>query len=997
MRQPVRNLLELCFQSMRNHRALGVVQHIDLANDGWRKPLAATLLVLSTCVAQAQSAILDAYQERDGLANLTIACLTQDSRGTLWVCTDNGLFRFDGFRVRSELLPAAAGKAIVSALADAQGRLWVDTANGLYLRRELDGAPQWSAVLRADGKELLVSWGQRLAVDERGTLFAMDWRNRLWTVTVPSSPAQAPVAQRVALPEFAPFEQTRDASGGPVLAVSDALWFGCGSGLCLWRDGLLRKWGPAQGLPPGAWSALLRARDGSLWARSRGGLAHLARTDERFTTVDAPSALNWAGSIALKQDPTGAIVTATDDGVARWDGRRWQQWTAREGMPESTVRALLFDAEGSLWLGTNGRGVFRWIGYGSVDHWTRASGLPSPVVTAFARAGDGRLWAGTERGIAWFDESARRFRALGSPTASDQATHGLSVDAVGNLWWVDAGKLLVLRPGGTMPRVVLNNARLGRVVQGTSTLYLAAPLGAQRLMASPPHLRSEPALAALQEALGLGRVIADGTQDWLQTGRYLCRLEGNVCEEMRDVRGSPIESPNQSAATFAGPSELWIGDDPGISLYSVNDAVARLVRRIDDSSFGGAAIGFLRSDAAHRVWMGTDKGLFIFDQGHWSHIDRTNGLLWNDVRDDTLLVDPDGTAWIGTSAGATQIHAGLKRTTAPALRLDELQFGAHTAYGAPSEPIAWVDRQMRVTVGTPSIGSGRGTQLEYRLHGNEPWRAVDGNVLQFDSLEPQSYLLEVRAAARLPVEDPGPVLQIPFDVTPPWWLSRLAITAMIVATLAVASGLYRWRVRVMTLRAQRLEALVRERTRELEESRELLREQATKDGLTNVWNRRALMEILAREANRCAREHVPFAVALADIDHFKQVNDTYGHPAGDAVLREFAARLSAGIRPYDSVGRYGGEEFVVVMPGLDITQVEHRARLTEIHMSIASSPMSVGTVTCSFGVAGTRGTQSITVDTLIETADEALYRAKRNGRNRIEWNNCETPLNRHGV
>ena len=845
----------------------------------------ATALLLATVVlgAQAQSAVIDSYQENVGLTNMTARCLTQATGGTLWICTDSGLFRFDGFRAHREPMPAAAGKAIESALADRRGRLWVETSTGLFLRREVDGAPLWAAVLRTDGKEVFVDQGQRLALDDRDALLAMDWRNRLWSVTVPASPSQAPVAQPVALPAFAPFEETREARGGPVLAIGHALWFGCGSGLCLFRDGHLSTWGPPQGLPSASWSALLLARDGSLWARSSRGLARLAPGGDRFATLDAPPALRFAGSIALAEDPMGAIVTATDDGLARWDGRQWRQWTQRDGMPETVVRALIFDAEGYLWLGTNARGVHRWIGYGAVDHWTTASGLPHPAVTAFARTGDGRLWAATAKGVAWLDESAHRFRALNSPPATDGLVSSLGVDALGALWWVDADRLLMLRPTETKPRVISTDARLGQIVQGVGDLYLATPRGAQRLIPSPPYLRSEPSLAAMQDAVPLVSVLADGTHEWFQTGRYLCRMEENACVEMRDERGAPMETPND-VATFFGPSELWIGDDQGISVYAVRDTVAHLVRRIDGSSFGGATIGALHSDSVHRMWLYTDRGVFVFDQGHWSHIDRSNGLVWNDVDTGAFLVDPDKTAWIGTSAGATQILPNPTRTTAPALRLDELQFGKHTAHAAPNAPIAWVDRWLRVTVGTPAIGRGRGARIEYRLHDDAPWQTIDGNVIQLEALEANSYVLQVRAAAQLPIDEPGPALRIGFEIAPPWWATvpaRLGYVAVLV-------GL--WFLSVVALRRRavatrrRLEQAIAERTLELERSREALRE-------LGEYNARSLESERKRVARELHDEMGQQLAALRMEVSVMHMRSTANQPLGTGMLDTLLERV----------------------------------------------------------------------------------------------------------
>lgn len=167
------------------------------------------------------------------------------------------------------------------------------------------------------------------------------------------------------------------------------------------------------------------------------------------------------------------------------------------------------------------------------------------------------------------------------------------------------------------------------------------------------------------------------------------------------------------------------------------------------------------------------------------------------------------------------------------------------------------------------------------------------------------------------------------------------------------------------------------------QTQDALRYQASHDNLTGLWNRRMVREQLSTEFSREKRAGKPIAVALADLDHFKKVNDTYGHHGGDALLREAGVRMRSALRAYDSIGRYGGEEFLIVLPGCDTEEalfVAERARAT------VAAPMNLAGVamplTVSLGVASTR-TAMDDPDALIQAADEALYRAKAAGRNRV--------------
>ncbi|HTP67307.1 MAG TPA: diguanylate cyclase [Dongiaceae bacterium] len=180
---------------------------------------------------------------------------------------------------------------------------------------------------------------------------------------------------------------------------------------------------------------------------------------------------------------------------------------------------------------------------------------------------------------------------------------------------------------------------------------------------------------------------------------------------------------------------------------------------------------------------------------------------------------------------------------------------------------------------------------------------------------------------------------------------------------------------------------VGERILELEdrlvEARESMRFQATHDLLTSLWNRGVILELTAREVERSRREKNCAAVIMCDIDHFKQVNDEYGHSVGDDVLREVAQRLQRSVRSYDMVGRYGGEEFLVVLNRCKPESALGRAE--NLRQAIERNPVTKGDrvvpVTISVGIALSRNFEGAGLERIIQEADAALYEAKRSGRN----------------
>ncbi len=167
-------------------------------------------------------------------------------------------------------------------------------------------------------------------------------------------------------------------------------------------------------------------------------------------------------------------------------------------------------------------------------------------------------------------------------------------------------------------------------------------------------------------------------------------------------------------------------------------------------------------------------------------------------------------------------------------------------------------------------------------------------------------------------------------------------------------------------------------------AKEALRREASRDSLTTLWNRKAILAILERDLLRAEREQQPVGLIMIDVDHFKEINDTRGHAAGDAVLRMIAGGIASVVRPYDSVGRCGGEEFLIVAPNCGMTETWELAERVRGHVAGCDMKVAGSGVRVSLSLGVATGQSAAETEKLLHAADSAMYQAKNAGRNRVE-------------
>ncbi|HUA79796.1 MAG TPA: diguanylate cyclase [Dyella sp.] len=957
---------------------------------GWRARYASYVVVIACIVmlaltrgAHAQAISLATFTQAQGLGSLEDNCLLQDRRGFVYVCTENGLFRFDGHVFqRIGAANGLRGSFIGAMHQDQAGRLWVGTRTGLYV-----GDGERFAPVTEQANALLVDPGQMLA-DLDGRLYVVS-QHHLWVIesvgTGWRTRQMFDAAARRAHPELENITS--------VFADGHKLWFGCDKSLCQWIDGQRRIWGAPKGIPPDTWTSYLRTRDGALWVRSPHYIRALSPGSDVFANHDLPGARIVTAYLDMIEDDQARVLTRANDGLARWDGHAWHIFDRSNGLPDIGIDALLYDRSHVLWIGTYGRGVLQWRGYDDFQSWQAAQGLDSSPSWAIARASDGTLWIGDELGGSVLKPGATRLAPwlLKAPRLA-QETIGLHALPDGDMLAVYySGEVLRYRARQGVTEEIAHSPAYIRdmLVDSRGWMWLCTERG---LYEYDGH--------ALQRVGGdvvPDDMFNDAKEDangrlWFVGDAGLFRFDHGEWTHIR-VDGVPTDKAFEHVDVLRDGTFYLSGNFNGLWRGHIGDGKVVTMQHVADDLLDDTRIYFIEHDRHGRLWIGGTDGVEVFDAQRWRRLTTDDGLIWDDVAGDAFFEDVDGSIWIGTSNGISHILSPASLTTTNALdvAITEVALGGVTQAPASAYRFDYRSNQpLTLHLAMLNAPTRSTLQYRYRLKGLErDWVSSDRSQVDYPPLPPGDFTFEARAY------DPdsrqySPVVRLPVRIVPPWWQRTPALLGALTLLVLGIALVWQLRTRHLHARARSLEALIASRTRELEVDKQALEEaraalwlQATHDALTGLPNRSYALQILAQAIDEARQQSKPLAVALIDLDHFKRINDHYGHLRGDAVLIEAATRLNAALPAGATLGRYGGEEILAVVPNVarhDPAPFE--ALRQEISKSLFGGESAHVELTCSIGVAWLQIQDKDAFD-LIRRADIALYLAKTEGRNRV--------------
>jgi len=956
-----------------------------------------------------------------GLPHATTTAIVQGSDGLIWIGTRGGLARYDGQRVRTfrqsprdaaslpdnyirALMPLPRGGMLVGT--NIGGAVRFDPVTRRFLRIPgPDGTGSGSRILAfaPDGHDgaLIASDHGVFHYDARadrivslldrgaggralaGGAFAVH-RDPDGTVLAGGDGglfvrrAAAGGFVRVASPDLGDvWAIARDAAG--------RLWIGTGSkGIVIRRpDGRFQQPAALTGAAPLIGHRTIRAfatgRDGDMWVATDGMGVLRIRPDAGFSVQALRNVAANPGSLAgdtvrdLTIDRTGRLWAATEVGASQTAPDLDAMFTITDAMPDrlrsladGNVRGVMVDRGDRIWVGMSNGLVDRIDRQaGRVRHLTLPGRHAGQDVKAFVERADGTVLVGA-RGVIAIDPETFATRDLALPAL---------------------GELPVISLGYAGPRLLIGTDR---------GLYVWD--AGRRQMRRYRHRDGDATSLTNDEVINI--VAQPDGRPWIATPGGISRFDPATGRftTFRNRPADPTSLPqNYTGSIVRAGSLLWVGTYGGVARGVPAGNGWRFRAITEAQGLANDNVAALLADAGGRIWAASASGISVVDPRgrRVRSVSRRDGLTPAAFNQRAAAVTHGGDLLFGGTGGLIVLRPDRMLAPRPVtphdlVATDADQDGRPLAFDhAPGAHAIHIDggrHTVRIGFALTDYAAPEEVRYSYRLDGfDDDWTPVPPATpasATYTHLGGGRYRLHLRAY--IPGIDARTVETTISLVVAPLWYERWSVRiAGLILLLVAIAGIIQLGTVMLRRRTRLLQEMIDRRTHELRTANVTLAHLASTDPLTGLANRRTLMAQFDSERERAARTGRGFAVALIDIDHFKRINDTYGHQAGDLVLTAIAERIAGAVRAIDCVARYGGEEFAILFP--EATAAHAWATTERLRRLIRDTPVAVNgahiSVTFSGGVAA--GHPDTTAATVLHRADQALYSAKRAGRDRI--------------
>lgn len=978
--------------------------------------------------------LFQSIDEAKGLPDSTVFQVMQDHKGAMWFGTRNGVARYDGismkvFQNEDDNPQSLSHNDAGGVMEDRTGAIWVRTWGGGFNR--LDPATEKFQAFRhnpSDPKSLSEDRVQTHYEDSQGVVWAGTFSKGLNRFE----------RETETFTRFIASDQPGAISNNRIWSISETrdetLWVGTGGGL----NRVNRtnetftafKHSPEDPstLPHDEIRALYPAGGSTLWVGTPKGF--------RLFDTDKGRCIPFPGMDQLPSEVTdGSINTLYDDGRTLWVGTNDHgllildletgQSALHQSVPylanalsHNDIRWITEDRSGVIWLGTRGGGVSTLSKTFHQMHLFMPgySGDDIPMsIHATASDDEGNLWTGSwYTGLGNVSSSGGPFKATGGappplgPGSLD--INALALDTDKNLWIGTWGAGLVVRDHQTgefkswsiapdQPDkrniTALSVKKAGVIWAGTRSQGLFRhdlTTGDVRRFSEggtdKGGLSSNTIHALLEDKKG---------NLWVGTNLGLDRIaKGGSPITQFHHRKKAAESLSNNIITCLAEAPnggIWVGTYHGLNRLNPETETIRTYFMEDGLS--GNIIKSLVFDGSRRLWVATDRGLSAIDikNGNISRFPLPLRFVQG-----AASRSADGEVIFGGENGYLLFTPEEVPLTLPSasLHLTGLRLnGTPVQPGIPvknrlilSRPLNETERidlahhenNLTFSFVLHDYNNTAENRYRYRLDGYDPgWvDAKNATTARYPHLPPGTYRFHVMAAGSQGAwnqSHPG----IEIHISHPFW-QRWYVQ---VAALLLVIGLIRLRFTNIANRNRELEQLVTERTRELGDQTRLYERLSLTDPLTELMNRRGVQKREKELRSQARRNQSPYAMILVDVDHFKPINDKYGHDCGDFVLQRLSRLLESSLRIHDVIGRWGGEEFLILLPDTDEKGAETLAdRLrSRISSSLFEWNEAYLTVTLTLGVVNCALEE--TFEQSIGKVDAALYQGKEGGRNQV--------------